>query len=170
MNLFTISNNTNDCAKALDDVLLSKTIVESAQMLSTAIHMNDKIIDKPEGIYKKYNANEEHNQWVRASKSNYKWTFFYLTSCLNEYHYRFGKYHDTYNLVPTISVYENYFPLTDMTPFTRKFSKDLENYEELMNIKDTCVAYKKYLATKWKEKTLKGKEPVWTNRTKPDFY
>ena len=62
MNLFTISDNTQYCARNLDDVLLRKTIVEAAQMLSTAIIINDKIKDKPEGIYKKYNANEEHNQ------------------------------------------------------------------------------------------------------------
>ena len=56
MNLFTISDNTQYCARNLDDVLLRKTIVEAAQMLSTAIIINDKIKDKPEGIYKKYNT------------------------------------------------------------------------------------------------------------------
>lgn len=170
MNLFTISDNTKYCAQCLDDVLLGKTIIESAQMLSTAIHMNENIFVKPDGIYKKYNANEEHNKWVRESKSNYKWTFFYLCDCLNEYKYRFGKEHDTRNIVPILCIYENFFPMVEMTPFTRKFSKDLENYNELMEIKDTCWAYKQYLISKWKEKTLKGKEPKWTNRNKPDFY
>ena len=46
MNLFTISDNTQYCARNLDDVLLRKTIVESAQMLSTAIILNDKIKER----------------------------------------------------------------------------------------------------------------------------
>ena len=149
MNLFTICDNTKMCAEALDDVLLGKTIIESAQMLSTAILLNDKIKEKPENIYKKYNANEEHNVWVRESKSNYRWTLFYLNDCLNEFRYRFGKEHDTRKLAATFYVYENYFPTNNMTEFPRKFSKDLENYDELMNIKDTFFAYKQYLCSKY---------------------
>lgn len=170
MNLFTISDNTQYCARNLDDVLLRKTIVESAQMLSTAIILNDKIKEKPEGIYKKYNANEEHNKWVRESKYNYKWTYMYLIDCLKEYQYRFSKTHDTHKLAYIFPQYENDFPLIDMTPFTRKFNQSYENYQELMNMKDTCNAYKTYLITKWEKETIDGKEPLWTNREKPDFY
>ena len=139
-------------------------------MLSTAIIINDKIKDKPEGIYKKYNANEEHNQWVRESKYNYKWTYMYLIDCLNEYQYRFDKTHDTHKLAFIFPQYENYFPLIDMTPFTRKFNQNYENYNQLMETKNTCNAYKQYLITKWQKETLDGKAPIWTKREKPDFY
>lgn len=170
MNLFTISNNTKECVKNLDDVLLRKTIVESAQMLSTAIRMNEKIKEFPEQIYKKYNANEEHNVWVRESKYNFKWTFMYLMDALLEYQYRFGKVHDTFNIAKLLGQYEDYFPLVEMTPFTRKFNQSYDNYNELMEMTDTFKAYKTYLVTKWKFETEKGKAPIWTNREIPEFY
>ena len=85
MNLYTTSDNTRACVSALDDYLLGRTIVEAAQMISTAINLNDKIKEKPEGLYSNYNANEEHNVWVRESKYNFKWTFMYLLDALNEF-------------------------------------------------------------------------------------
>ena len=170
MNLFTISDNTKHCVQSLDDVLLRKTIVESAQMLSTAIQLNDKIKNKPEGLYKIYNANEEHNAWVRESKYNFKWTFYYLIDALNEYRYRFDKNHDTWRVAQLIPQYEDTFPNVSITPFPRKFNKEYENYDELMNMKDTFKAYKLYLATKWKKETADNKIPTWTKRDKPDFY
>ena len=57
-----------------------------------------------------------------------------------------------------------------MTPFTRKFNQNYENYNQLMETKNTCNAYKQYLITKWKKETLDGKAPIWTKREKPDFY
>lgn len=170
MNLFTISDNTKHCIQSLDDVLLRKTIVESAQMLSTAVHLNDEIIDKPECLYKVYNANEEHNAWVRESKYNYKWTFYYLMDGLMEYRYRFDKNHDSWRVAQVFSQYEDLFPNIGMTPFPRKFNKEYENYNELMNMKDTFKAYKLYLITKWKKETADNKTPIWTRRDKPDFY
>ena len=170
MNLFTTSDNTKACVQALDDVLLGKTIIESAQMLSTAIHLNDKIVEKPEGIYKKYNANEEHNKWVRENQTNYKWTVHYLLDGLTEFHYRFGKPHDTWNVAKIVVQYENDFEQGEMTPFTRKFSKDTENFDELMSMTNTCQAYQQYLCTKWRTKTTQGKSPIWTKRGAPEFY
>lgn len=170
MNLFTISDNTKFCIQSLDDVLLRKTIVESAQMLSTAIHCNDNIKVKPDMIYKKYNANEEHNVWVRESKYNFKWTLFYLIDALNEYQYRFNKVHDTYKIAQIVAQYEDMFPNIDMTPFPRKFNKTYDNYKYLMNMSDTYLAYKQYLITKWNNETLDGKKPIWTKRNKPEFY
>ena len=170
MNLFTISDNTKDCVQSLDNILLGKTIVESAQMLSTAIHLNDKIKDKPEGIYKKYNANEEHNKWVRENRTNFKWTIHYLIDGLNEWKYRFDKIHDTWNVAKILIQYENYFEDGEMTPFPRKFSHKLENYNELMEMKNTFTAYKTYLNTKWKEKSESQTPPKWTKRGAPEFY
>lgn len=170
MNLYTVSDNTKYCVQSLDDILLGKTITESAQMLSTAIHCNDKIKVKPEGIYKKFNANEEHNVWVRENKTNYSWTFHYLLDGLNEFSYRFGKPHDTWNVAGIFSQYESAFEQGDMTPFPRKFVKSLENYDYLMNIKDTCKAYREYLNTKWRLKLQENKTVSWTKRDRPEFY
>lgn len=170
MNLFTTSDNTKACVQALDDVLLGKTIIECAQMLSTAIHLNDKIKEKPEGIYKKYNANEEHNRWVRENKSNYKWATHYLLDGLEEFYYRFEKPHDTWNVAKIVIQYESAFEDGEMTPFTRKFSKETKNYDELMEMKNTFYAYQKYLSTKWQTKEEQGKAPVWTKRGAPEFY
>lgn len=184
MNLFTISNNPSFCIQSLDDVLLRKTILESAQILSTAIHVqkDEGIIEEdiPDCLYKSYNAGEEHNVWARESQLNYRWTFYYLLAGLDELKYRFNDTHDAaLRVVPYVSKYEKYFPNVPMTPFPRKFNQSYENYRELMEMPDTFRAYKEYLITKWnknKEKIQKeGKEDKrifsgWTKREQPEFY
>lgn len=175
MNLFTICDNPKACVQALDDILLRKTVLEAAQMISTAIRLNNKIdIDIPDDIlYKVYNAGEEHNTWVRETQKNYRWTYYYLMEALAEYEYRFGKQHDAKKIALVTSKYEPYFPKGDMTPFPRKFNKDYPNYHELMEMENTYEAYRKYLITKWNADSKeedKRKIPVWTKRDKPEFY
>lgn len=171
MNLFTISDNPNECFKSLDDVLMRKSLLECAQMISTAIRVNENIEEPiPDVLYKSFNAGEEHNVWVRENQSNYRWAFYYLMAGLDEYYYRFGKQHDAQKIARYASQFEKYFPVGRMTPFPRKFNKDYENYHELMAIPDVFKAYKQYLITKWNKESADGKQPIWTNREKPEFY
>lgn len=170
MNLYTTSDNTRACVSALDDYLLGRTIVEAAQMISTAINLNDKIKDKPEGLYANYNANEEHNVWVRESKYNFKWTFMYLLDALNEFRARTGKPHKCWKIAQVSGMLDVYFPDVPMTPFPRKFKKELPEYDKLMNIKDTCEAYREYLKLRWMENTKDGRPPHWTRTAPPEFF
>lgn len=169
MNLYTISDNPSICIGALDDFLLNRTIIESAQLLSTAIQENDAIKVKPEGIYKSFNANETHNVWIRESKYNYKWVFMYLLEALRQFKLRTGKPHKAWDVARNLSEYEMYFPDVPMTPFPRKFKKDLPEYNELMNMKDTFEAYKKYLKLRWNENVKDGRPPHWTRTAPPEF-
>jgi hypothetical protein len=171
MNLFTTSDNPEACIRVLDDVLLTKALLESAQMISCAIRLNE-YIDEPipeESLYKVFNASEEHNVWVRENRSNYRWAFYYLIAALNEYQYRYKKIHDATKVAHVAMKFEKYFPEGKMTPFPRKFNKEYENYRDLMNIKDTFKAYKEYLITKWQKKFTEGKKVTWTGREEPDF-
>lgn len=178
MNLYTISTNPKECFQALDDIILRKTLLESGQMISTAIRVfkRDGIIEEeiPEDVlYKMYNMGEEHNVWVRETQGNYRWTFYYLMAGLDEYQYRFDKRHDAWKIAGIANHYEKYFPEGRMTPFPRKFNKSYDNYDDLMKIEDTCLAYKKYLITKWNNDTQcedGRKKPIWTKREKPEFY
>ena len=170
MNLYATSDNTRACVSALDDYLLSRTIVEAAQMISTAVNLNDKIKNKPEGLYKTYNASEEHNVWVRESKYNYKWTFMYLLDGLNEYKERMGQPHKCWKIAQITGMLDVYFPDVPMTPFPRKFKKELPEYDELMNMKDTFEAYQKYLCLRWKENVKEGRLPHWTRTAPPEFF
>lgn len=188
MNLFTISDNPTICIQSLDDILLRKTLLESAQILSTAIRVKKEegIIEEdiPESLYKSYNAGEEHNTWARESQANYRWTFYYLLAALDELKYRFNDVHDAaIKIAPYVSKYEKYFPPIPMTPFPRKFNQSYSNYRELMEMDDTFKAYKLYLIEKWKtnqEKFNKKLEETgvedkrifsgWTKRGQPEFY
>ena len=84
--------------------------------------------------------------------------------------YRFNKNHETWNVAQILTQYENNFEDGEMTDFPRKFNQSYENYDYLMNIKNTFQAYKEYLNTKWKVETKKGNVPMWTKRNKPEFY
>lgn len=169
MNLYTISDNPVLCIQSLDDFLLTRTIVESAQLLSTAIQENEAIKVKPEGIYKSFNPSETHNVWIRESKYNYKWVFLYFIEGLKEFKRRTGKNHKAWDVSRNLMEYETYFPDIPMTPFPRKFKKELSQYDELMNMKDTFEAYRNYLNIRWDEMITEGREPSWTNCEKPSW-
>lgn len=170
MNLYTTDYNTGNCVRALDDYLLGRTIVESAQMISTAINMNPKIKIKPDGLYKNYNAHEEHNMWVRESKYNFKWTFMYLMDALREYTYRFNGPHKCWKIAKLAGMLDIYFPDIPMSPFPKTFKKTLPEFEQLMRIKDPCEAYRSYLNIRWKEMADDKRPPEWTKREPPEWY
>lgn len=157
MNLFVPSPSIEISVESLDDKRVVKMVLETAQVLSTAIRLHDPETTMP--VYKMTHKNHPVSIWVRRTHDNYKYTLDYFVKICNEYTHRFGKVHKSQSLLPYfVEFYKNLaWSSADsgQTPFANctEFKED-----------EVHLAYKKTLSNKWKNDKIK---PRWTNRAKP---
>lgn len=152
MNIFVISNDTLKCAQALDDLRLNKMIVETAQLLSTAMRVNGY---KGDDIYKETHRNHPCAVWARESMWNYSWLLIYMLDLIKERKKRTGKDHKSYEIFHTLCSGLTMMLNTPMTPFVNcSMFKDDPTFE----------AYKLTLKLKWNADKRPAK---WTNSEKP---
>lgn len=78
MKLFTISYDTNICAKRLNDFMLNETIIDLYKFL----------------IFKDINyLNKDYERWIQKDDRNLLWLIDFLDSLFLEYKNRFNKEH-----------------------------------------------------------------------------
>ena len=101
MNIFATSNCPIESAIALDDKRLVKMVLESAQLLSTAMWVWG--LTSP---YKPTHMNHPSNVWARETRANYWWLVRHFEAQFTEYTHRYGRTHkcsqylDTFKSVP----------------------------------------------------------------------
>lgn len=155
MNIFVIDPDTMKCAKALDDLRLNKMIIETAQLLSTAMREQGYLGND---IYKSTHRNHPCAVWVRESSENYKWTLLYMSDLVEERYNRTGKHHKSYEIFNTLCGGPKLMPQGSMTPWANcSLYKDHGIFD----------AYKLTLINKW---VNDKRPPKWTNSQKPDWY
>jgi hypothetical protein len=156
MNIFVSHINPIVSAHNLDDKRVVKMVVESAQILQTALHnngFNELILVRPAWF------NHPVVQWAGASRQNYNWLLHHLTSLIELYEEIYGRKH----------LYHN-FPL--QFGCTKDFIKDAPPTEfpncTLYKQHESIDAYQRHLVYKWK--FLDKRKTTWKLREKPDFY
>jgi len=118
MNIFALDDSPELSAQMMCDKHISKMIVESAQMLSTAHRMLDgqetrkqsrsgkrwvRYFNLPVAdedlIYKAVHFNHPCTVWCRQNDSNYTWLYDHMMYLGIEYTKRYGKTHSTIELL-----------------------------------------------------------------------
>lgn len=99
MNIFFLDRDVVTCAKYHCDKHVVKMIVETAQLLSTAVRLNGFDNDD---VYKITHKNHPSAVWVRSSSTHYIWTLDLLRELLTEYTIRYGKIHKTTSVYQTL--------------------------------------------------------------------
>lgn len=94
MNIFISNPNPIKSAIALDDRRLIKMILETAQLLSGALH--ELGIADGLDIYKVTHKNHPCAIWARESVGNFSWLLRHFEALSLEYKRRFSKDHKTY--------------------------------------------------------------------------
>lgn len=159
VNIFAISSNPIECARALDDKRVNKILLECVQVMCT--HLNGKGYTTP---YKSNHKNHPITKWAGESSDNLAWLFHYGRALHNEFQYRYGHTHKS-GLV-----------LEALRPYIKKWSqppKRFQNCARNLNVGldythlPTHEAYRQYLAYKWNNLDRK---PRWTNRGHPTWY
>ena len=85
MNIFVLDSDVRKCARYHADQHVIKMILESTQMLCTALHRHG--VDAP---YKPTHRNHPCTLWAGDSLANWKWLRRLALALNDEYRYRFG--------------------------------------------------------------------------------
>lgn len=162
MNIFVLDEDPVIAALWLDDKRKNKMVLETAQLLSTAININDPFLDLP--VYKSTHVNHPCAKWTRQKRSNYSWLLAYLEA-LGE---QWGQ-HKSLLLLPFFQEYEKdgWFP--EEGGHLLQFNNSAAHKEKGLDFKHESVvplAYRKYLCSRWNTDTFvprwkKGQEPKW---------
>ena len=152
MNIFVVDPDTKICAQALDDLRLNKMIIETAQLLSTALRSHGSTAQ----IYNITHLNHPCAIWARLNSENYLWLLKYMEELVAERVSRTGRSHKSADLIPTLKSESHLIPIGQLTMWP--------NCTNFKHIKDVHEAYKVALIDKW----LNDKrQPKWTNQERP---
>ena len=102
MNIFFLDETPEKSAKFLCDKHVPKMLLESAQMLSTAVQ---KYTDRIEELYKPAYPNHPMTKWVGFNRDCFRWALENAMSISQEYCKRFKKLHKSSKIINTI--YDN---------------------------------------------------------------
>ena len=153
MNIFVTDPNPAISAHSLDDKRVIKMILESAQMLSTAMTTTN-IGGAP---YKATHVNHPCSIWARQSKQNCEWLLIHLASLCTEYTARYNKIHKTAQYISLFALNVKWFPDTGLTPFA--------NCTPHKNM-ETIDAYRRTMKEKW---AADKRTPTWKNTVGPSW-
>ena len=96
MNIFVLDNNIELCAKYHCDKHVVKMVIEYAQLLSNAHHLNPGADYMGLSLCKLTHENHPCTKWVCESLDNYLWLFKLWRALCIEYTKRYGKVHQIY--------------------------------------------------------------------------
>jgi len=153
MNIFVLENEVKQCAQSHCDQHVVKMILESVQLLCTAL--NKKGFTTP---YKSTHINHPSVLWVEQSYDNFLWLKALTIELNNEYKYRYDKESDHKSIAVLEQLNEYQFPAIGLTPFPQAMP---DQYK----VKgDPVKAYRNfYLGDK-------AKFAKWTKRTPPSWF
>lgn len=157
MNIFVTDIDPVKSAQALDDKRVIKMVLESAQMLCTALHLNGA---SHLAKYKKTHQNHPSNVWVRETRSNYEWLLNHFKALCDEYTLRNNKIHATSLLYNDLAAGIQFIKAGPLTPFANCAARKDMNMD-YKHYKNVYVAYRMYLLNRWdKDK----KRPQWNRK------
>lgn len=170
MNIFVVSPSQRVCARALDDARLRKMILETAQMLCTAVNLEDGKQTTP------YRNTHIHNPLVKWAgiDRNWQWLLHLGIAYGDEYRKRFGKRHASSEVIDLL--YRNpelrgYGQCT----YWHNAARNAKHGIDFTHIQDVHKAYRLYLSARWeKERTTPRPSgriipPTWANRRPPPW-
>lgn len=164
MNIFVTDECPFKSAEALDDKRVNKMILESCQMLSTALRKlgcpEDELpLTKAGEPFKSTHENHPCTIWAGRTRGNYRWLVDHLYGLCDEFRKRYGHGHSCELNIQAIDAAIKYVPQGSLEPF--------QNSSAYKEMQDTCQAYRMTLKHKWDHL---DRNPTWSNRTHPEWY
>lgn len=145
MNIFASSPCPLASAKYLDDKRVVKMVLESAQLLSTAMTLTGGA-----GPYRVTHQNHPCSVWARSSRVRYLWLLDHFVALCDEYEARYNKLHACENLTQVFRDYADELVVGD----------DTLDFKNCTIFKELPVhdAYRAALADKWSKDK---RTPTW---------
>ena len=159
MNIFFLHKDPQWAANALCDKHVPKMLLESAQMLSTAVHQHQsefqkKLCDEekkviPNSLYKSAYPNHPMTKWVGFNRDCFRWALENAVFISQEYCKRFKKLHKSSRIINNI--YDNNYIDDIPEGYSMKYNKFNMSITEPPQCmpdeykdKDYVIAYRKY--------------------------
>jgi len=136
MNIFFLDKTPELSAQYLCDKHVPKMLLESAQMLSTAVQRH---VGNIEELYKSAYPKHPMTIWVGDNYFNFKWAFKNAVAIHDEYKLRFNKIHKSYRIIEDI-LHNNYAEKIEGGSITPPPQCMPDEYKD----KDYVTAYRKY--------------------------
>ena len=157
MNIFILDTNPMLAARFHCDKHVVKMILESAQMLCTAINEQ---VGTPITPYKSTHKNHPCTKWVSASRHNALWLHTLMECLGEEYTHRYGKQHLTITKMRIARIKELATLILPDTPLT-EFAQAMPDYCKTQT--DAVSAYRSYYLNEKREllKYTKRDLPYW---------
>jgi hypothetical protein len=152
MNIFVTDNCPYISAKNLDDKRVVKMVLETAQLLSSAI-----ILNGGKAPYKLTHKGHPCTIFTAKTKGNYRWVLNHFKGLCQEYTRRYGKTHKSESLMQDLEEGIRFIPDGDLTDFAN-CSANLSLNISYKHLTDVTLAYKLYLADRWENDK---REPTW---------
>lgn len=155
MNIFYLHHNPRKCAKWHVDRHVVKMILETCQLLCTAIWLSGGTAH-----CKATHKNHPSAIWARANKSNWLWLQSLGIELCKEYTFRYGKRHKLEPIIAALIVPNipdgDFYPPTPAMP---------DQYK----IGNSMLCYRYYYAEGKKHLHNWATRHAWKNRTIPSF-
>lgn len=175
MNIFILDDNIEKSAQYHVDKHVVKMILESAQLLCTSHHVRYNFVGNighklSSDELKKVKANKNPNVpyavthpnhpcaiWTRASSSNYNYLWTLAFELNNEYQYRYGKTHKSWDQV-IINLPDFYTDDIELTPFALAMPDEYKTNSAVESYRNYYKKAKSHIAS-WKNRPI----PEWWN-------
>jgi hypothetical protein len=183
MNLFYLDEDLDKCAEYHVDKHIIKMPLEAAQLLCTAIWVDQylgfvpralnkeerKVIDDAKAEVKHLEVHERsipylatmYNHpctiWVRSSLANFEWAHCYANALNDEYYYRYGKQHKSVVNVINKLPYPQNMEDHGFTTFGLAMPDDLKDYDNPIESYRQFYMLDKATFASWKHR----EKPYW---------
>lgn len=151
MNIFVLDINPNTAARMMCDKHIPKMIVESAQMMASALRKHgagDELMPV-NANGRPYRGGYQHHPctvWTSTNINNYMWLYYHAVQLCMEYRFRFLREHVCEKKIFMMANDDalSLLPMGVRTPFARAFNK--ERYPHLYDANQytTVQAYRTY--------------------------
>lgn len=155
MNIFYLDHDPKTAAEFHCDKHVPKMIVETAQMLCTAYHINGYHKQIP---YKKTHWNHPCSKWVRESNENFQWTIQLGEALCDEFEKRFNKPHKSRAVINWCKENALNLPNKGFTSPALAMPDEYKNSDPIVSYRNFYMGSKKRFA-KWER-----------SRNKPNWY
>tara|TARA_B100000214_G_scaffold172208_1_gene123796 strand:+ start:2391 stop:2999 length:609 start_codon:yes stop_codon:yes gene_type:complete len=116
MNLFFLDGDPVQAARLQSDVHIVKMILETMQMLCTALYFCKNPLVFPFQLYKPAHVNHPSTKWIRHSSENFSWALSHGYEMCLEYTRRYEKIHKCQPMYEALLR----LPLLDFTKISKK--------------------------------------------------
>jgi len=146
MNIFVLDIDPVKAAQAMDCVRVPKMVVESAQMMASALRRHGAT-DEKMPLTKSgtpYKGGYHHHPctvWAGESQENWMWLAHHAMQLCEEYYKRFNKMHACTDPIYHMIGLQKIIPNTELTPFAQAMPDEYKD-------DDPVVAYRAYYKSK----------------------